>query len=195
MSWNDRCFIPDFPGIITKFGVLDQLHCWIVLIGIQNVVLCPISYSCFCNLSSKTNPFPFRKALGMLQFTAHFFFTKVHFKINLFTILADLMSLLQQNSTLQHYTLYKASDLCNCVKDLHLLCYNNHSSSLPAIREKYSQHKVRVRVYLYSFVHHRFSFWCFLSNFFVSVQICGSEVVSSINTPRTFPKLSTENFI
>ncbi|XP_028775071.1 cyclin-A1-1-like [Neltuma alba] len=47
------------------------------------------------------------------------------------------------NSTLQHYTLYKASDLRNCVKDLHRLCYNSHSSGLPAIREKYSQHKYK----------------------------------------------------
>ncbi|PON50366.1 Cyclin [Trema orientale] len=47
------------------------------------------------------------------------------------------------NSTLQHYTLYRPSDLCNCIKDLHRLCSNNHSSSLPAIREKYSQHKYK----------------------------------------------------
>ncbi|KAG6626221.1 hypothetical protein CIPAW_15G033600 [Carya illinoinensis] len=47
------------------------------------------------------------------------------------------------NSTLQHYTIYKPSDLCNCVKDLHRLCCDSHTSSLPAIREKYSQHKYK----------------------------------------------------
>ncbi|KAK4804959.1 hypothetical protein SAY86_004776 [Trapa natans] len=47
------------------------------------------------------------------------------------------------NSTLQHYTLYQPSDLRECVKDLHLLCLNSHSSNLPAIREKYSQHKYK----------------------------------------------------
>lgn len=47
------------------------------------------------------------------------------------------------NSTLQHYTRYQPSDLCNCVKDLHHLCCNSNSSSLPAIREKYSQHKYK----------------------------------------------------
>ncbi|XP_059453702.1 cyclin-A1-1-like [Corylus avellana] len=47
------------------------------------------------------------------------------------------------NSTLQHYTRYKPSDLSNCVKDLHHLCCNSHSSSLPAIKEKYSQHKYK----------------------------------------------------
>ncbi|XP_020206943.1 cyclin-A1-1 isoform X2 [Cajanus cajan] len=47
------------------------------------------------------------------------------------------------NSTLQHYTLYRPSDLCACVKDLHRLCCSNHDSNLPAIREKYSQHKYK----------------------------------------------------
>ncbi|RDX76337.1 Cyclin-A1-1, partial [Mucuna pruriens] len=48
------------------------------------------------------------------------------------------------NSTLQHYTLYRPSDLCACVKDLHHLCCSSHNNSnLPAIREKYSQHKYK----------------------------------------------------
>ncbi|KAL1833685.1 hypothetical protein ACET3Z_003336 [Daucus carota] len=47
------------------------------------------------------------------------------------------------NSTLLHYTLYKASDLLECVSALHSLCRNNLSCSLPAIREKYSQHKYK----------------------------------------------------
>ncbi|GMI90850.1 Cyclin A1;1 [Hibiscus trionum] len=47
------------------------------------------------------------------------------------------------NSTLQHYTLYKPSDLAKCVKDLHRLCCNDDNSTLPAIREKYSQHKYK----------------------------------------------------
>ncbi|GLT77909.1 hypothetical protein SLA2020_494630 [Shorea laevis] len=47
------------------------------------------------------------------------------------------------NSTLHHYTLYTPSDLIDCVKDLHRLCCNNLDSTLPAIREKYSQHKYK----------------------------------------------------
>lgn len=47
------------------------------------------------------------------------------------------------NSTLHHYTLYKPSDLLNCVNDLHRLCCNNQDSALPAVREKYSQHKYK----------------------------------------------------
>ncbi|KAK7351103.1 hypothetical protein VNO77_10288 [Canavalia gladiata] len=47
------------------------------------------------------------------------------------------------NTTLQHYTLYRPSDLCVCVKDLHRLCSNCPNSNLPAIREKYSQHKYK----------------------------------------------------
>lgn len=47
------------------------------------------------------------------------------------------------NSTLQHYTLYQPSDLMECVKDLHRLCCNSQSSTLPAIREKYSLHKYK----------------------------------------------------
>ncbi|XP_058189712.1 cyclin-A1-1 [Rhododendron vialii] len=48
------------------------------------------------------------------------------------------------NSTLRHYTLYQPSDLSDCVKALHSLCCNSQSSSLPAIREKYSQHKYKL---------------------------------------------------
>ncbi|KAI3951982.1 hypothetical protein MKW92_022636 [Papaver armeniacum] len=47
------------------------------------------------------------------------------------------------NATLGHYTLYQPSELCECVKTLHGLLYNSNSSSLPAIREKYSQHKYK----------------------------------------------------
>jgi hypothetical protein len=47
-----------------------------------------------------------------------------------------------QNSSLKHHTLYQASDLSECVKVLHGLCCKGTNSNLPAIREKYSQHKV-----------------------------------------------------
>lgn len=47
------------------------------------------------------------------------------------------------NATLSHYTQYQPSELCCCVKDLHQLFCNSHNSSLPAIREKYSQHKYK----------------------------------------------------
>ncbi|XP_004289008.1 PREDICTED: cyclin-A1-1-like [Fragaria vesca subsp. vesca] len=47
------------------------------------------------------------------------------------------------NATLKHYTLYHPSDLPDCVKDLHRLCYDNPSSGLPAIREKYSEHEYK----------------------------------------------------
>ncbi|KAG7599550.1 Cyclin-like superfamily [Arabidopsis suecica] len=47
------------------------------------------------------------------------------------------------NSTLQHYTQYKATELRGCVKDLQRLCSTAHGSTLPAVREKYSQHKYK----------------------------------------------------
>ncbi|KAG7656618.1 Cyclin-like [Arabidopsis suecica] len=47
------------------------------------------------------------------------------------------------NSTLQHYTQYKAMELRGCVKDLQRLCSTAHGSTLPAVREKYSQHKYK----------------------------------------------------
>ncbi|KAL5227166.1 hypothetical protein ABZP36_015431 [Zizania latifolia] len=46
------------------------------------------------------------------------------------------------NSTLAHYTQYKPSELSDCVKALHRLFSVGPGSNLPAIREKYSQHKV-----------------------------------------------------
>lgn len=56
--------------------------------------------------------------------------------------MAYYFCILQQNSILHHYTQYWPSDLCACVKDLHRLCCSSDTSNLPAIREKYSQHKV-----------------------------------------------------
>lgn len=47
------------------------------------------------------------------------------------------------NPTLQHYTQYQPSDLYACVKDLHRLCCNSPNSNLPAIKEKYNQHKYK----------------------------------------------------
>ncbi|KAK8451794.1 hypothetical protein SEVIR_5G005850v4 [Setaria viridis] len=47
------------------------------------------------------------------------------------------------NSTLAHYTQYKPSQLCDCVKALHHLFSVGPASNLPAIREKYSQHKYK----------------------------------------------------
>ncbi|KAL3641240.1 Cyclin-A1-1 [Castilleja foliolosa] len=47
------------------------------------------------------------------------------------------------DSTLHHYTLYQPFNLRDCVIALHGLCCNNQNSSLPAVREKYSQHKYK----------------------------------------------------
>ncbi|KAL5222759.1 hypothetical protein ABZP36_027472 [Zizania latifolia] len=47
------------------------------------------------------------------------------------------------NSTLAHYTQYKTSELSDCVKALHRLFSVGPGSNLPAIREKYSQHKYK----------------------------------------------------
>ncbi|KAJ6811265.1 putative cyclin-A1-1 [Iris pallida] len=47
------------------------------------------------------------------------------------------------NSTLCHYTLYRPSELHDCVKALHHLFCNSPGNNLPAIREKYSQHKFK----------------------------------------------------
>jgi cyclin A len=47
------------------------------------------------------------------------------------------------DSTLQHYTGYKASELKECVMALHELQCNTKKCTLPAIREKYCQHKFK----------------------------------------------------
>lgn len=51
-----------------------------------------------------------------------------------------------QNATLRHYTLYQPSELHDCVLALHGFCCNTNNSTLPAIREKYSQHKVNTYI-------------------------------------------------
>ncbi|XP_047981326.1 cyclin-A1-4-like [Salvia hispanica] len=47
------------------------------------------------------------------------------------------------NATLRHYTLYQPSELRDCVLALHGFCCSSSNSSLPAIREKYCQHKYK----------------------------------------------------
>lgn len=47
------------------------------------------------------------------------------------------------NSTLQHYSGYKPSELKECIKALHELQKNTKNCTLPAIREKYRQHKFK----------------------------------------------------
>lgn len=111
-----------------------------------------------------------------------------------FSIITNLsFSSWEQNSTLHHYTLYQPSDLSECVKDLHRLCSNNHNSSLPAIREKYSQHKVNKKKWkkLVTQTEYVNMFYYSLMTFFafVSVQVCGKEVRSSVCTSGVFPEL------
>ncbi|KAG6390419.1 hypothetical protein SASPL_148153 [Salvia splendens] len=48
------------------------------------------------------------------------------------------------NATLRHYTLYQPFELRDCVLALQGFCCNISNSSLPAIREKYSQHKYKI---------------------------------------------------
>lgn len=47
------------------------------------------------------------------------------------------------NSTLQHYSGYKPSELKECVRAIHELQKNSKNCTLPAIREKYRQHKFK----------------------------------------------------
>ncbi|CAL0319423.1 unnamed protein product [Lupinus luteus] len=62
------------------------------------------------------------------------------------TFLATYILLLPRkkpwNSTLRHYTGYQAQELQECVMILHWVCCNGYHT-LPAIREKYSQHKFK----------------------------------------------------
>nr|GEY11083.1 cyclin-A1-4 isoform X2 [Tanacetum cinerariifolium] len=50
------------------------------------------------------------------------------------------------DSTLRHYTQYQPSDLSECVKALHALVCECPNSSLPAIQEKYSPHKEKMKL-------------------------------------------------
>ncbi|EFJ26373.1 hypothetical protein SELMODRAFT_412894 [Selaginella moellendorffii] len=47
------------------------------------------------------------------------------------------------NGTLRHYTGYCASELAQCVRDIHELQCNTKGCGLPAVREKYKQHKFK----------------------------------------------------
>ncbi|KAJ1685045.1 hypothetical protein LUZ63_016435 [Rhynchospora breviuscula] len=68
------------------------------------------------------------------------------------------------SATLSHYTLYKPSELRDCVNVLNRLFCNGPGSNLPAIREKYSQHK-------YKFVAKKYCPSVIPSEFFKDVTI------------------------
>ncbi|OAY79598.1 Cyclin-A1-3, partial [Ananas comosus] len=87
------------------------------------------------------------------------------------------------NMTLHHYTLYKPSELCDCAKALHRLFCNSPGSNLPAIREKYSQHKEKEKA-------------SFLRKFGtkVHVETQGEEVEATSTHLRVLPPLPTPAF-
>ncbi|KAK7282697.1 hypothetical protein RIF29_11676 [Crotalaria pallida] len=75
------------------------------------------------------------------------------------TFLAKYVLLLPRkkpwNSSLRHYTGYQASELRECVMGLHWLCCDG-CQNLPAIREKYSQHKVTNKSHVYTSIQFKF---------------------------------------
>jgi len=87
----------------------------------------------------------------------------------------------KQNSTLAHYTQYKPSELSDCVKALHRLCSVGSGTNLPAIREKYSQHKVIGPGPKFLQLTALLIVLMGSSPFPSSVQICCKEAVSTTN--------------
>lgn len=89
---------------------------------------------------------PMRPWVCLWQFKHHPVIISVSTKILYHSQPLDVIEnciCLMQNSTLKHYAQYEPSDLLECVNALHSLACNSLNSNLPAIREKYSQHKVR----------------------------------------------------
>lgn len=66
----------------------------------------------------------------------------------------------KQNSSLSYYTRYTPSELRGCVRILHRLFCFGPGRNLPAIREKYSQHKVRVSIIRVIADDNYFLLWC-----------------------------------
>ena len=97
-----------------------------------------------------------------------------------------------QNSTLAHYTQYKPSELCDCVKALHRLFSVGPGSNLPAIREKYSQHKVTdlSQYYATKFLQllgKAYADADLLYTMLSSVQICREEAMPKFSPRRILP--------
>ena len=138
------CCIPNlqlFVGASSAVPVLGQLHFRVISSRIQHAWLCPIVDCCFCYFLGEIYTFSFKEALGMYESICQILFLAQ----TCCSLLLDMefgLSFLVQNSTLRHYTNYRACDLCDCVKVLHHLCCNGSGSNLAAVREKYCQHKV-----------------------------------------------------
>jgi hypothetical protein len=93
----------------------------------------------------------------------------------------------KQNSSLSYYTHYTPSELCGCVRVLHRLFCFGPGRDLPAIREKYSQHRVSVSNIRVLADENYVLCLIFYSGakcptlYLLSVQICCKEVLPSIN--------------
>lgn len=138
-------------GSINAIRVHVQLHCWTVSPWVQYALLPFITHCCIRNFPGQIYTSSIKETLGMFVCLGPSLLGHKQLLLAVFLIWIDSFcwhyldwspSIMVQNSTLQHYTLYKPSNLFECVKDLHKLCCNNNNSTLPAIREKYSQHKV-----------------------------------------------------
>lgn len=192
-------------GSINAVGMLSKLRHRIISSGVQYALSCSITYSCFCDILGKIHACSCKETLGTYQsiitnisqlylfFQLLIIIVPSFHKILIVTLGWSSNLFWLQNSTLQHYTLYQPSDLIECVKDLHRLCCNSQSSSLPAIREKYSLHKV-----IYNTEFHGICVkFCLILWFKVLmfdclhltlVQMCCQEVLPSIDTSRLLPQ-------
>ncbi|KAG2255477.1 hypothetical protein Bca52824_074771 [Brassica carinata] len=74
---------------------------------------------------------------------------------------------------LQHYMQYRAMELRGCVKDLQRLSSNAHVFTLPAVRDKYSQHKIS---FLCLFLINVNEIIVFLQYKFVAKKFCPSII-------------------
>lgn len=91
----------------------------------------------------------------------------------------------KQNSSLSYYTRYTPSELRGCVRVLHQLLRFGPGTNLPAIREKYSQHKVRHSYIRWLLM--RIIYFVTYSNaecrtlYLRIVQICSKEVLPTVD--------------
>jgi hypothetical protein len=141
-------------GLNSASWVLSQLHLWAVTSGLQLTLLFTFIGSCLFCFLGEVYPYANKEPMGICPqpYLLWIFIVKLDVfilhpqKINkpwwLHYLTFAFMLDQKQNSSLSYYTRYTPSELRGCVRVLHQLFRLGPGSNLPAIREKYSQHKV-----------------------------------------------------
>lgn len=137
---------PCYTGFLRWSGISGKLFsrthsCWIQLLAVST-----IHDSCVCCFTGQMDPQPVRTSMGLYFNMTIWMLTNLPYCLDVNkSKLKTHLCIYFQNSTMEHYTNYKVSELKTTVLALADLQLNTKGCPLNAIREKYKQQKVDIQ--------------------------------------------------